>query len=332
MRHFLLFLLFLGLVVPLVAQTNPVAQLKVSQQLPSELLKGRSVVMVAPAQSSSAKKESWEALAKVVHAQLRTVGVDAVAYYELGNVLSGPDAIEGFVKNFQQREIQNILFIEKKGDAITLTVAPLGKKGLVDAGAPAWQTTAATAQQAVGALSQSANSANLHLLNLLIPEDPELFYTTDLSIKKRLFSYPLDLKFDKMAVPRYRFMSNRSSADSLAALQSIMSLYPYQWAPTEPGTAEDVLRMKQGYQYVLLYLHTGQDNIRRFLSYPPNKEAPLELQSGEDTGEPLYKFYIRHIATGDVYAGSSWDAAADWQVALRNFVQGLRKDQAANIK
>ena len=50
------------------------------------------------------------------------------------------------------------------------------------------------------------------------------------------------------------------------------------------------------------------------------------------SGVPVYKFYIRHIPTGDVYAGSSWDAATDWQTALTNFVQGLRKDQAANLK
>ena len=111
-----------------------------------------------------------------------------------------------------------------------------------------------------------------------------------------------------------------------------MQLYPYQWGATEPGTAEETLRMKQGYPYVLLYLHTTQDNVRRFLSYAPDKDSPLELQSGEDTGLPLYKFYIRHIPTGEVYAGSSWDAASDWQTALSNFLQGLRKDQAANIK
>lgn len=327
MKHLLFLLLSLGLLSPLWAQNNPVAQLKISQQLPDELLKGRSVVMVSLPQGSVSKKESWEAVAEKLHAGLRSLGVDAVAYYELENVLSGPDAIQGFVRDFRQREIQNIIIAEKKG-TLTLTVAPLGKKGLVDEGTPAWQATAATAEEATAALTQAAYAAKLHLLNLLIPEEPELFYTTDLSIKKRLFSYPLDLKFDKMAVPGYAFFG----ADAKEAVEPVMSLYPYQWAVTEAGTAEEVLRMKQGYQYVLLYLHTSQDNVRRFLSYPPNKEAPLELQSGEDSGQPIYKFYIRHIATGDVYAGSSWDAAADWQTALRNFLQGLRKDQAANLK
>ncbi|EMR04709.1 hypothetical protein [Cesiribacter andamanensis] len=134
-----------------------------------------------------------------------------------------------------------------------------------------------------------------------------------------------------MAVPSYPFFGG-SGTEAPAALESAMGLYPYQWGLTEAGTAEETLRMKQGYQYVLLYLHTGQENIRRLLNYAPNKEAPLELQAGEDTGEPVYKFYIRHIATGDVYAGSSWDASPDWRTALSNFLQGLRKDQASSIK
>jgi hypothetical protein len=332
MKHLLLLLIALCLVFPGLAQNNPVSQLSISQKLPAELLKSRSVVIINVTQGGGSQN-SWEAVAKALHPGLRKAGIDAVAYYELGNVLSGPDATTGFLRDFQQRDIQNIILIDK-GSNITLTVAPIGKKGLglVDAGTPAWQTKAAAPVDAAEALYLAANAEKLHLSNFLIPEVPELFYTTDnITIKKRFFSYPLDLKFDKLAVPRYAFMKT-SSSDSLSALKSVMQLYPYEWGVTEPGTAEEVLRMKQGYPYVLLYLYTTQDNLRRFLTYAPNEESPLELQGGPDTGEPLYKFYIRHIPSGDVYAGSSWDASANWQTALNNFLQGLRKEQAANLK
>ncbi len=330
MKHLLLFLCVLSLLLPVQAQQNPAAQLKVTGQLPAELLKSRSAVIINFPQGA-AGQASWEAVAKELHPALRKAGVDAVAYYELGNILSGPDATIGFQRDFQQRQIQNLVFVDKSAK-LTLTVAPLGKTGLVDAGAPAWQTTAETPQAAANNLYLAANEAKLHLSNFLIPEVAELFYTTDnVSIKKRLFSYPLDIKFDKLAVPRYAFLTTRSS-DSLAAINSVMQLYPYEWGITEPGTTEEVLRMKLGYPYVLLYLYTSQDNIRRFLNYAPNEDAPLELQAGPDTGVSQYKFYIRHIPSGDVYVGAYWDAAADWQTALSNFWQGLRKDQAANLK
>lgn len=330
MRPVFLLLLAMALALPLWAQQNPVAQLKINQQLPAELLKSRSVVIVDLPQQAGGKKQGWEATAKELHQSLRNIGVDPIAYYELGNVLSGPDAIQGFFKDFHQREIQNVIFLHRT-NGLSLTVAPLGKKALVDPETPAWQSNAATPAALVEALYLAATDAKLHMSNFLIPETPEFFYTTELNIKKRFFSYPLDLKFDKMAVPAYPFFGVTGS-ETPPALESVMGLYPYQWGVTEAGTAEDVLRMKQGYQYVLLYLHSRQENIRRLLNYAPSKEAPLELQAGEDSGEPVYKFYIRHIATGDVYAGSRWDAAPDWQTALNNFLQGLRKDQAANIK
>ncbi|AHM61546.1 hypothetical protein D770_16460 [Flammeovirgaceae bacterium 311] len=327
MKHLLLLVIAVCLLLPVQAQNNPASQLSINQQLPSELLKSRSVVIVDVA----GRQESWEKVAAALHPGLRKAGIDAVAYYELGNVLSGPDATTGFLKDFQQREIQNIILVNKAGN-ITLTVAPIGKKALVDAGTAAWQTKNATPADAAQALYLAANEAKLHLSNFLIPDFPELFYTTDnVSIKKRFFSYPLDLKFDKLAVPRYAFLTS-SGSDSLSALKNIMQLYPYDWGVTEPGTTEEVLRMKQGYPYVLLYLHSTQDNLRRFLTYAPNEESPLELQAGPETGQPLYKFYIRHIPSGEVYAGSSWDAAADWQTSLNNFLQGLRKEQASNIK
>lgn len=331
MRHLLFILFAFCLLVPAQAQQSPVANLKLSQQLPSELLKSRSVVIINTRAAGAPKQERWETVAKEMHAELRAIGVDPVAYYELGNVLSGPDATTGFLKDFQQRQIQNVIFVEKAG-SLSLTVAPLGKTTLVDAGAPAWQARGGSAGEVVKALYQAASSASLHLSNFLIPEGPELFYTTDnVSFKKRFFSYPLDIKFDKLAVPKYAILKS-AGTDSLSSVKAIMQQYPYEWGLTEAGTAEETLRMKHGYPYVLLYLHTAQDNVRRFLNYAPDKEAPLELQSGPDPGVPVYKFYIRHIPTGDVYTGSSWDAATDWQIALSGFLQGLRKDQSANLK
>lgn len=331
MKHFLLLLLTLLLLGPVQAQQSPAAQLTVNQQLPAELLKSRSVVIINTAGPGGATQERWEVLAKELHESLRHIGVDPVAYYELGNVLSGPDATTGFLKDFQLRQIQNVLFVEKQG-GLTLTVAPIGKKALVDPGTAAWKASGGSAQEVVQALYQAASSASLHLSNFLVPEGPELFYTTDnVTIKKRFFSYPLDIKFDKLAIPAYSILKHQGG-DSLSAVKAIMQQYPYEWGITEAGTPEETLRMKQGYPYVLLYLHTAQDNIRRFLTYAPDKEAPLELQSGPDPGMPVYKFYIRHIPTGDVYVGSSWDAATDWQIALANFLQGLRKDQSANLK
>jgi len=40
---------------------------------------------------------------------------------------------------------------------------------------------------------------------------------------------------------------------------------------------------------------------------------------------PVYKYYIKHIYSGDVYLGTGWDADETWQEALQNHMDNLLK-------
>lgn len=334
MRRALSFLFsFIFLHIGVQAQQLDLQQLQLNGQLPENLLNTRSVVLIRSLHAApNAEQESWKILANEVHPFLKEIGIDAVAYYDWRNVNAGPDATAAFAEAFRQRVIQNVVVLEQKEDGLQLTLAPVGEEGgLLKAGAPAWQQQGRELPALMNKLRNEVSKAGLQLGNFLIIDRPEFFYTTDIRLNKRFFSYALDLKLDKLAVPAYEIFVE-DGADSLSTLKSIMQAYPYEWNITEPGTEETDLRLKGGNQYVLLYLHTSPANIRRFLNYGANDEIPLELQADVSDDRSVYKFYIRHIYTGDVYTGTYWDAASDWQEALRNHIQYLRKEQAASIK
>ena len=315
------------------AQLLDLQQLQLNGTLPGSFLSARTVVLVRTAEQDVMNgKEPWKIIAEKTHSILKEMGVDAVAYYDWRNVNAGPDASKAFADVFRQRVIENLLVVEKKNGNYSVTVAPVGKEGLIDKGASAWQQSGNEIGPILASLRNAASKADLKLSNFLIIDKPEYFYTTDIKLNKRFFSYHLDLKLDKLAVPAYEIFTDESAGDSLASIKSVMEAYPYPWGISKPGTDEKDLRLKEGYQYVLLYLHTNAANIRKFLNYGSNEEIPLELQADLKNEQSVYKFYIRHIYTGDVYAGTHWDAAPNWQEALRNHLTYLRKEQASNIK
>lgn len=326
-------LLFSCLFISLYAQAQllDLQQLQFNGTLPASLLNSRSVVLVRNSQEANTETEAWKTLAEKAHAHLKRIGVDAVAYYDWRNVNAGPDATTAFAQAFRQRAIQNLVVLDRTSNGYTLTIAPMGTDGIINKGADAWQESSSELENVMAVLHNGAGQAKLKAENFLIIDKPEYFYTTNIKLNKRFFSYALDLKMDKLAVPSYEIFQSGGNGE-MGSLTAVMQAYPYEWGITKPGTDEKDLRLKEGYQYVLLYLHTSTANIRRFLNFGSNKEIPLELQADESDTRSVYKFYIRHIYTGDVYAGTHWDAAESWEEALENHLRYLRKEQSASLK
>lgn len=309
------------------AQSLPWNQLQINQQLPENLLNGRTAVLIQTPSAGITQQQPWQLLAQKIHPKLRAMGIDPVAYYDYHAVDAGPDVLTAFSKTFRERAIDQLMILQKNG-SYTLTLLPLGKEEIFDVGAQAWQQKAATPELLMNSLQSALQTASLREGNLLILEVPEFYGATpDFTIKRRFFSYPPDLKLDKFAVPAYGLFQ---TGDSLQEVRNIMQAYPFAWGITELGTSEENLRLKQGYQFVLLYMQTQPSNIRKYLQYPDEGDATLEQAPSYNAPEvPMYKFYIRHIYSGEVYTGTYWDADPEWRVALRNFVQGLNRELAS---
>ena len=143
---------------------------------------------------------------------------------------------------------------------------------------------------------------------------------------RRAEFFSLDMKVDKLAVPKFGNESMDRELDEF-----LKANYISGYSLTDPNTEEKDLR-KQGMPYVLCYVHTRNAAAKQILGYDmtksesalasvtyPNGALQLKTIPAETS---VYKFYLRHIDSGNVYLGTKWDADVTWQEALRNHVKG----------
>ena len=102
---------------------------------------------------------------------------------------------------------------------------------------------------------------------------------------------------------------------------------------TEPGIPEKELR-KQGQLYVLGFIHARGSVAKELLGYDMTKSESALLSVTFPDGQqqlknipsntPVFKFYFKHIDSGNVFLGTKWDADVTWQQALINHIRGMK--------
>jgi hypothetical protein len=55
------------------------------------------------------------------------------------------------------------------------------------------------------------------------------------------------------------------------------------------------------------------------------KSMGLEPASGTEGSKMVVKYYIRFLVREELYLGPTWDAHPDWRIALRQFLDNLKK-------
>ena len=294
-------------------------------KLPEDLLHTKSAVFV---DMIDAPGTSWKELAHEVHPAFDELGIDAVAYYSWRDANAGPDATRKLAKELNQRYIENIIYLgyHQPSKEYVLLIAPFDTEDpFVNRQQGAFQLVAGTPQTLQRQLSNVVRRSGIEKQNFLVIDVPEFFIGAGNVVRgNRAEGFAQDLKLDKLAVPRFG-----NEQDS--ALQRIMQPYPYEYALVDPERAEDDLR-QDGYQYILLNLHTQEANIKNMLGYrdDSSQESTSSANKTTDTsaGPSVYKFYVKHIYTGDVYVGDTWDASPSWQTALTKYLRNMRDDMS----
>jgi hypothetical protein len=92
------------------------------------------------------------------------------------------------------------------------------------------------------------------------------------------------------------------------------NLYPFEYQLVGQNMSEDLMR-KAGFHYVLRYLHAEESSLLTLLDYQIPDNA---------TGFG-YKYYFKHLITGDIYLGDKWDSRPGWQEALRVHLMNMRQ-------
>ena len=294
------------------------SKLKPGETVPSELLASRSVVL----HDYTFEQEELE----TIQQSFQQTGIDAVVYYANDLLLSGKDVTPVLVNYFTEREIKYLIFFEKDASFYTMTIAPFNNKiDFFDADQSVWRLKHNNLKEMLGYIYGTALNSQKKK-NFLINDIPEKGDVPPIIKGRRSDFFSLDMKVDKLAVPKFGNESMDRELDEL-----LKANYTSAYVLADLNTDEKELR-KQGYSYVLCYVRTRNATAKQILGYDmtksesalasvtyPNDAMQLKTIPSET---PVYKFYLRHIDSGNVYLGTKWDADVTWQEALRNHVKG----------
>ena len=296
-----------------------ISRLEPSPLLPKDLLMARTAVF----HSYLVGEEDLG----ILQSYFRRSGIDAVVYFELDLLTAGRDVSQAMAQYLLSREISNIVLVQKDGSIFTLWVTPFNQQAdFVDKGQQAWMASNRLLLEILKPLYRTA-AGELERTNLLINDYPE----TGLSINpiqgRRSEFFAIDLKVDPLAVPKF----NDENMDK--ELEEIMKMYPYEYTLTDPTLSEAELR-KQGLYYVLRFVNARAHVAKRLMGYPVSQSSSAIVSITYPGSEPqvknipinrqVYKFYFKHIDSGNTFLGTKWDADETWQQALLNQLKAYR--------
>lgn len=328
---------------------------------PKYLTSTRTAVLISVPMSDANPniRTNWRKLAEEIHPRLRDMKIDAVAYFNIDDVFSGVGPAEVFSKNLTSREIKYILLVEQlrsteengSEDIFRFTVTPFNDKPtFISQNSNAWRVEDIGLKPALKKLFNGVYRAELKMENYLIPDIPELFDDVDIFQAKRIETYAMDLKVDKLYVPKFErlIIEDSSKMDEhtikLIAdfnheidqknqkLEQIMSTYPLKYELVDAYTDDDIYSL--GGQYALMRLEAPGSTIKGFLDYKKevgeNMYASIKAVDLGSTVRRLpvdavvSKYYVKHVYTKDIYTGLKWDADLTWEEALKNFIYNMK--------
>jgi len=317
--------------------------------LPDGLLKTKSIVLIKmPETGVDHKRGNWKKLAKEIHGYIVTRGIDPVWYFYFDDIYAGPDLSKSIANSLITREIENVVILKMINErSYDLYITTFNKdEYFFKHSQKSVKIHAITTAQINRNLARLIDRKDLIRENLMVLDAPEYYNQASLIRGKRFQQYAVDLKLDKLAIPDLKSSGNTlipvnlpaspndknklSTVDSMQVspdLQSTLKQYPYNYNFLRYNFDEQAIR-KKGYPFVLLWLHNTAPMIQSLLKYPTVNEGAIKTSNQnkvEDRELLVYKFYIKHIYTGDVYLGTTWDADTNWQKALQNHIEQFNK-------
>jgi hypothetical protein len=300
------------------------SKLKAGSALPEKLLSTRSVVFYPYTMTAKELEQ--------IQSYFQRAGIDAVIYLENDLLAAGRDVSVALAQYLNAREISHIIILQKV-DGYAMYAAEYNKMAdLFKAEQVAWYKKERSLEVLLQGLLRLANNS-LKKENMLINDYPELAMPLNIFAGRRSEFFAIDLKVDPLAVPKF----GDEAMDR--ELEEIMKSYPYKYKLTEPGLSEAQIR-KDGSYYVLRYVFARDKAAHNLLGYEAAKSqsAIVSVTYPEDKPQlknipantPVYKFYFKHIDSGNVFLGTKWDADVSWQQALINQIKAFKAELKIN--
>lgn len=258
----------------------------------------------------------------------KQTGIDAIMYIEMDVFLAGKDVATAYSAYLNKRDISHLLFMTKHDTGYKTYITTYNTKiSFIEENQAAWSADDVSLSELLIKIYRA--SGTLKNENFLIPDFPETELAVNAIVGRRSEFFSLDLKVDQLAVPKF------GAAELDKELADIFtSTYALKYKLTEAGVSERDLR-KFGNLYVLCFVHARGAVLRKALGYTVKQESAYtsvtypadqsQLKTiAADT--PVYKFYFKHIESGNVFLGTKWDADITWQQALRNHLMAFKAE------
>lgn len=297
------------------------ARIKSGDQIPERLLQTRSVVFY-PFTMSEKELET-------IQQSFQKIGIDAVAYMDRDLLYAGLDVSVAVAQYLNKREISNLVLFNRDETEYSIFIAPYNNRiDFIDSAQVVWTAKDKTLNALLQQVHRSIANRFVNT-NFLINDYPEIEDNINPIYGRRSEFFAFDLKVDALAVPRFGDEAKDKE------LEEIMKTYPFKYALTDPALSETELR-RMGYYYVLRFIHVRHQTARQVMGYSPAKtNAALvsvtypgnePMLKNIPADEPVYKFYFKHIDSGNVFLGTKWDADLTWQQALINHLKGFKAE------
>lgn len=298
------------------------SRLTPSTSLPEKLLDTKSIIFY----SYTLTDKELESIQQTC----QRTGIDVVAYFETDELLAGRDVTYAFARHLNSREITNLVFFQKSEKGYKTYITEFNTKGtIVEQNQYAWIAEDPSLAELLKKIYR-ASGGGLKRTNMLINDVPEKDIEINPITGRRSEFFAIDLKVDELVI--------RKTGDALidTILQQTFRKYPFKYKFSEPGVSEVELR-KKGSMYLLCYLHTRGEAAKKLLGYDMSKsESALASITYPDSGQTqlknipsemfVYKFYFKHIDSGNVFLGTKWDADLTFEQALKNHYRAFKAE------
>ncbi|MFY0591712.1 hypothetical protein [Roseivirga sp.] len=308
------------------------SKLQISQALypPEDMLSTKSIVLISVPEDGD--RNEWKELVDELQLFLAEEGIDAVAYVETETLFSQPNLLLAIPDYLKKRDINNLILfaVKSKDEPVFLAMGPYnGKDTFFNKGDTFWAREGVKLEGIKDELSTFFKAGTLYKGNLLVNETAEFFYPEmDLgvvakSVPPKIADFKVAITgvdkpfYEQLGPAAFRFDNLYEDAkykteinDRAFALEALGMDSTNVFYSREAKLTNQQLR-RDGFQYELRFVSGPEKLVYEWIAFP-------------DRGEPrpttVHKFYLSDLRNNNIYVGKQWDASADWQTALDNFL------------
>ncbi|MEL7002243.1 MAG: hypothetical protein AAFN93_05850 [Bacteroidota bacterium] len=304
-----------------------------NQTLPKRLMETKTVVLVSvtPKSQNPTVRGDWKEMTKQAQPGFVKAGIDAVVYYYLDDIISGKESYEAFLDQFDERNLKNAIFLFRENGKYKIKVTDLqDRQYLLKMGQDAWVAEDTDLDRVLDLLYKATANSGMEWKNRLVLEVPEFGKMIKIIDGRRGEFYDLNFSSEKLAIPTF--------ADT-AEIRRVMASYPYKYDIVDPSLTEREIR-KKGYQYILYYVNASGIAVKEILEYNTTDTETDYITEVIEGGNaqvkslniqsPVFKFYVKHIYSSNIFLGKRWDADSTWQLALENYIANLKNELVRN--